>query len=158
MELAWLPWLVPALLLANGIFSFALGYRSKRSIYMLTTQNETQSTRQSNGQGTGQGTRQGTRQGTGQGEGYFVVQTGATTVHTSERILVRPDLGLFTENEMLRDSLARAEAVISETGQALRETKAALARSEARMADSERVKVPLSRSVFAPRARQVGGR
>jgi phosphohistidine swiveling domain-containing protein len=149
MELAWLPWLVPALLLANGIFSFALGYRSKRSIYMLTTQNETQSTRQSNGQGTGQGTRQG--------EGYLV-QTGATTVHTSERILVRPDLGLFTENEMLRDSLARAEAVISETGQALRETKAALARSEARMADSERVKVPLSRSVFAPRARQVGGR
>ena len=132
MQLAWLPWLVSALLFVNGIFSFALGYRSKRSLYVMATPNEAPV--QAKGPTTG------------------------TAVLESERILVRPDLGLFAENETLRDSLARAEAMLSETEHALRETKAALARSEARIADGERVKLPHSRSVFAPRARQVSGR
>jgi hypothetical protein len=127
MHLAWLPWLVPALLLANGIFSFALGYRSKRSIYVMAAQNAAPQT--------------------------TAVATAA--VPESERILVRPDLGLFAENENLRDALAKAEATIAEKEHTLRETKAALARSEARILDGDRVKLPLTRSVFAPRARQV---
>jgi hypothetical protein len=129
MQLAWLPWLVPALLLANGIFSFALGYRSKRSIYVMSSQTETAPTTQA--------------------------MAAATTKAERERVLVRPDLGLYAENETLRDALAKAEAVISETERSLRETKAALARSEARILDADRVKLPLTRSVFAPRARQV---
>ena len=124
MHLVWLPWLVPTLLLANGIFSFALGYRSKRSIYVMATQPSTP-------------------------------QTAPAVMSEGERILVRPDLGLFAENETLRDALAKAEATIAETEHSLRETKAALARSEARILDGERVKQPLTRSVFAPRARQV---
>ena len=124
MHLVWLPWLVPALLLANGIFSFALGYRSKRSIYVMTAPPPTQ-------------------------------QTAPAAVLEGERILVRPDLGLFAENETLRDALAKAETTIAETEHSLRETKAALARSEARILDGERVKQPLARSIFAPRARQV---
>jgi hypothetical protein len=123
MHLAWLPWLVSALLLANGIFSFVLGYNSKRSLYVMSSQSPTPQT------------------------------APATT--DSERILVRPDLGLFAENETLRDALAKAEALISETEHSLRETKLALARSEARILDSERVKLPLTRSVFGPRTRQV---
>jgi hypothetical protein len=126
MQLAWLPWLVPALLLANGIFSFALGYRSKRSLYVMASQSET-----------------------------VHATPPLNSTAQSERVLVRPDLGLFTENEILRDRLAKAEALISETEHSLRETKAALARSEARILDADRVKLPLTRSVFAPRARQV---
>jgi hypothetical protein len=128
MQLAWLPWLVPALLLANGIFSFALGYRSKRSLYVMSSQAET---------------------------GPISAAATEATKAEHERVLVRPDLGLYAENETLRDALARAEAVISETERSLRETKAALARSEARILDADRVKLPLTRSVFAPRARQV---
>ncbi len=127
MHLAWLPWLVPALLVANGIFSFALGYRSKRSIYVMAPQTS-------------------------------VVHANPKVVPERERILVRPDLSLFTENENLRDALAKAEALISETEHSLREAKAALARSEARILDGDRVKLPLTRSVFAPRARQVESR
>ncbi len=127
MHLAWLPWLVPALLLANGIFSFALGYRSKRSIYVMASKHTTQPT----------------------------VAAVADATTQNERVLVRPDLGLFAENETLRDALAKAEAMISDTEHALRETKAALARSEARILEADRVKQPLTRSVFAPRARQV---
>jgi hypothetical protein len=129
MQLAWLPWLVPALLLANGIFSFALGYRSKRSLYVMSSQAETGP--------------------------ISAPATAEATKAERERVLVRPDLGLYAENENLRDALARAEAVISETERSLRETKAALARSEARILDADRVKLPLTRSVFAPRARQV---
>jgi hypothetical protein len=129
MQLAWLPWLVPALLLANGIFSFALGYRSKRSLYVMSSQAETAP--------------------------INPAATAATAKAERERVLVRPDLGLYAENETLRDALAKAEAVISETERSLRETKAALARSEARILDADRVKLPLTRSVFAPRARQV---
>jgi hypothetical protein len=141
MQLAWLPWLVSALLLANGIFSFALGYRSKRSIYVMAAP-ESQSTPTPT-------IANGFRP---------VTPNAATAVLESERVLVRPDLALFAENETLRDSLAAAEALISETEHALRETKAALARSEARIAEGDRVKVPLGRSVFAPRTRQAGGR
>jgi hypothetical protein len=126
MQLALLPWLVPALLLANGIFSFALGYRSKRSIYVMAAQNSAPQT-----------------------------ATPTAVVPESERILVRPDLGLFAENETLRDALAKAEAMIAEKEHVLRETKAALARSEERILDGDRVKLPLTRSVFAPRARRV---
>ena len=144
MQLAWLPWLVPALLLANGIFSFALGYRSKRSIYVMTAP-ESQPTAAPATPATANGFRP-------------VTPNATTAVLESERVLVRPDLALFAENENLRDSLARAEALISETEHALRETKAALARSEARIAEGERVTRPLGRSVFAPRTRQVGGR
>ena len=134
MQLAWLPWLVPALLVANGIFSFALGYRSKRSIYVMSSQTETAPTTQA---------------------AASAAARAATAKAERERVLVRPDLGLYAENETLRDALAKAEAVISETERSLRETKAALARSEARILDADRVKVPLTRSVFAPRARQV---
>lgn len=141
MQLAWLPWLVPALLLANGIFSFALGYRSKRSIYVMAAPESPPAATLTTA------------------NGFRPVTPNATTaVLESERVLVRPDLALFAENENLRDSLARAEALISETEHALRETKAALARSEARIAEGERVTRPLGRSVFAPRTRQVGGR
>jgi hypothetical protein len=133
MHLAWLPWLVSALLLANGVFSFALGYRSKRSLYVMSAQSSTENV-------------------------PISAHPAAMAVPEPERVLVRPDLGLFAENETLRDALARAEAVISETERSLRETKAALARSEARILDTERVKLPLTRSVFAPRARQVGPR
>ena len=141
MQLAWLPWLVPALLLANGIFSFALGYRSKRSIYVMAAPESQPAATLV--------TANGFRP---------VIPNATTAVLESERVLVRPDLALFAENENLRDSLARAEALISETEHALRETKAALARSEARIAEGERVTRPLGRSVFAPRTRQVGGR
>lgn len=138
MQLAWLPWLVPALLLANGIFSFTLGYRSKRSLYVMSSRAETAPTTNA---------------------ATFAIATTATTAATAkaerERVLVRPDLGLYAENETLRDALAKAEAVISETELSLRETRAALARSEARTLDADRVKLPHTRSVFAPRARQV---
>ena len=152
MRLAWLPWFVPALLLANGIFSFVLGYRSKRSVYLMTqTQGETATA--SNAVGL-ISSRDGTVFSTN-------LQPGSRAPgerRGGDRVVVRPDLGLFTENEMLRDALATAEATLSDTEHSLRETKAALARSEARILDSERIRVPITRSMFAPRARQVGPR
>ena len=134
MQLAWLPWLIPTLLLVNGIFSYVLGYRSRQSFSLVSHAPTSEVS----------------------GRAVDPAEIAPVEVAPVERVLVRPDLGLFFENESLRDQLARSEVIIAQTEHSLREAKAALARSEARTGEHDRVKSRLTRSVFGPRTRQVG--